>query len=236
MLKLGTKWLDAVKALPLAVAMMGSGSLLAADEGVNPDPWENFNRKMFSFNDTLDRWTFKPVAEGYKKVTPEIVQTGVHNAFLNVGDGVNLLNNLLQGKLVDAGSDTGRILFNTTLGIGGLFDVATWMGLPRHQEDFGQTLAVWGLGSGPYLVLPFFGPMTVRDGVGQVPDMFAQPYVYINSTAISAGAFAAQVIDTRADLLSKEKLITGDRYVFVRNAYLQNREFLAKDGKVVDDF
>ncbi|MBB3102355.1 VacJ family lipoprotein [Azomonas macrocytogenes] len=233
MLKLGIKWLDAVKAIPLAVAMMGSGSLLAAE---GDDPWEGFNRTMFRFNDALDRWALKPVAETYKEYTPEFIQTGVHNAYLNMGDGVNLVNNLLQGKVEDAGSDTSRVLFNSTFGVLGLVDVATPMGLQRHEEDFGQTLAVWGLNSGPYLVLPFFGPSTVRDGVGQIPDIFMQPYPYIDNTAVNATLFVGQVVDTRANLLSKEKLITGDRYVFIRNAYLQNREFLSKDGQVEDDF
>lgn len=200
------------------------------------DPWEGFNRKVFRLNDTLDTYALKPVAKGYQWIAPQFVEDGVHNFFRNVGELTNLANDLLQGKLKSAGVDTSRLLINTTAGVLGFVDVATKFGLERNDEDFGQTLGYWGVKNGPYVVLPFFGPSTIRDTGGLVGDMFTQPYFYIHNSAVNYGFFAAQVIDARASMLSAEKIITGDKYVFVRNAYLQNREFRVKDGEVVDDF
>ncbi len=209
---------------------------MVASAAVEEDPWEGVNRKVFRFNDTLDAYAIKPVAKGYQWIAPQFVEDGVHNFFRNVGELTNLANDLLQGKMKDAGVDTSRLLINTTAGVLGFVDVATKMGLERNDEDFGQTLGAWGVKSGPYMVLPFFGPSTIRDAGGMVGDMFTQPYFYINNSAVNYGFFVAQVIDTRASLLSAEKIITGDKYIFVRNAYLQNREFRVKDGEVVDDF
>lgn len=215
--------------LPVALAVAQAGH--AAQE----DPFEPVNRVVFRFNDTLDTYALKPLAQGYQKVTPDYVEQRVSNVFANFGDVVNLANGLLQGKLHDAGVDASRVLFNTTFGVFGLFDVATLMGLPRHDEDFGQTLGAWGLGSGPYLVLPFLGPSSARDAVGRVPDSFLQPYPYMDVAPRNV-AFGLDTLDTRARLLSAEKMITGDKYVFVRNAYLQNREYRTQDGEVIDDF
>lgn len=230
------KWLGAAKIAPViaAVAAISGPSLAWAATG--EDPWENINRSIFKFNDTLDAYVLKPVAKGYKDITPDIVEQGVGNFFRNVGDVGNLANDLLQGKMEHAGVDTSRILFNTTIGVLGVMDVATPMGLQRNNEDFGQTLGTWGVSSGPYVVLPFLGPSNVRDGIGLIPDTFMGPYPYIQDDGVRYGLFAVQTVDKRAQLLSAEKLITGDKYVFIRNAYMQNREFLVKDGKVVDDF
>ena len=144
--------------------------------GENEDPWESFNRKVYRFNDVLDRWALKPVAKGYRKVTPDVVEDGVHNVFRNLGEARNLANNLLQLKMHDAGVDTARFFFNTTFGLLGFFDVATKMGLQRNDEDFGQTLGAWGVKSGPYVVLPLLGPSTVRDTVSLYPDSFTSQY------------------------------------------------------------
>ncbi|WP_256930774.1 VacJ family lipoprotein [Pseudomonas sp. ABC1] len=207
-------------------------SAQAAEE----DPWEGFNRVVFRFNDTLDRYTLKPLAKGYQKVTPAPLEDGIGNFFRNVGDVVVLSNNLLQGKVHDAGVDTSRILFNTTFGLLGFVDVATRMGLQRNDEDFGQTLGVWGLGNGPYVVLPLLGPSTVRDAVGRVPDTYLQPYPYMQHVPSRNTLMGVDVVDTRASLLAAERMVTGDRYIFIRNAYLQSREFRMRDGQVEDDF
>lgn len=206
------------------------------DFGENEDPWEPMNRAVFRFNDTVDRWAFKPVAKGYRAVTPDVVENGVHNVFRNLGEVRNLANNVLQFKMHDAGVDTARFFFNTTFGLLGFFDVATKMGLQRNDEDFGQTLGAWGVKSGSYVVLPLLGPSTVRDTVSLYPDSYTSAYRQINDVPVRNSMFALNLVDTRASLLSAERLVTGDKYRFVRNAYLQNREFKVKDGDVVDDF
>ncbi|NLZ78229.1 MAG: VacJ family lipoprotein [Gammaproteobacteria bacterium] len=206
------------------------------DFGENEDPWEPMNRAVFRFNDTVDRWALKPVAKGYRAVTPDVVENGVHNVFRNLGEVRNLANNVLQFKMHDAGVDTARFFFNTTFGLLGFFDVATKMGLQRNDEDFGQTLGAWGVKSGPYVVLPLLGPSTVRDTVSLYPDSYTSAYRQINDVPVRNSMFALNLVDTRASLLSAERLVTGDKYRFVRNAYLQNREFKVKDGDVVDDF
>lgn len=206
------------------------------DFGENQDPWENANRAIFRFNDALDRWALKPVAQGYQKITPDVVEDGVHNVFRNVAEVRNLANNLLQFKLHDAGVDTARFMLNSTFGVLGFFDVATKMGLQRNDEDFGQTLGVWGVNSGPYVVLPLFGPSTVRDTFAKYPDGFVGAYRYMNDVPVRNSVMALNIVDTRSSLLAAERLISGDKYRFLRNAFLQNREFRVLDGNVVDDF
>lgn len=204
----------------------------AADE----DPWEGVNRVIFRVNDTLDTYALKPLAQGYQFITPQFIEDGVHNFFANIGDVRNFANDVLQAKPHAAGVDTARLLLNTTLGVGGLFDVGTRMGLQRNDEDFGQTLGYWGVPTGPYVMLPLLGPSTVRDGLALVPDTYDAPWPYMNDIAWRNSLVALNIVDTRAGLLSAEKLINGDKYTFIRNAYLQNREFKVKDGKVKDDF
>jgi len=199
------------------------------------DPWERFNRPVFRFNHTVDTYALKPLAQGYQKITPGFLQRGIHNMFLNMGEAVNLTNNLLQGKPRAAGIDTSRFLFNTTFGLLGFFDVGSKMGLPRSDEDFGQTLAAWGVGSGPYLVLPFFGPSTLRDAPAKLPDYFLTPSPYLEPE-IRFGLTALNTLDTRARLLSAEGMMDGDRYTFIRTVYLQNREYKIHDGEIEDDF
>ncbi|MCY1263291.1 putative phospholipid-binding lipoprotein MlaA precursor [compost metagenome] len=230
----GVNWMQRGIRL-LAAASLVLAPVLAQAESED-DPWESVNRPIFVFNDTLDTYALKPVAEGYQKVTPQFVQDGVHNFFGNIGDVRNLVNDLLQGKVRDAGVDTSRLLFNTTFGLAGFIDVATRMGLQRNDEDFGQTLGAWGLGSGPYVMLPLLGPSTLRDAPAKYPDSFLGPYPYIDDVSVRNSIRAVDVVDTRADLLKSEKLISGDKYTFIRNAYLQNREFKVKDGQVEDDF
>ena len=209
---------------------------VVAQAATEEDPWEGVNRAIFRFNDTIDTYALKPVAQGYQFVTPQFLEDGIHNMFRNVGDVTNLANDVLQLKPRAAGVDTARLIFNTTFGVLGFFDVGTKMGLQRNDEDFGQTMGYWGLNSGPFVMLPFFGPSTVRDTFGKYGDSFTGPYRYMDDVPARNTAFALDVIDTRASLLSSEKLIQGDKYNFIRSAYLQNREFKVKDGQVEDDF
>ena len=231
---IGARWIARLGAL---MALVGLSLLPAMSQAASEeDPWESFNRPIFRFNDTVDTYALKPIAQGYRAVTPQFLEDGVHNVFGNIGDVGNLANNLLQGKLHNAGVDTGRLIFNTTFGVLGFFDVASEMGLQRNDEDFGQTLGAWGLGSGPYLVVPFLGPSSLRDAPAKIPDSFLGPYPYIDHVPTRNVTRGVQVVDTRANLLQAERLVSGDKYIFIRNAYLQSREFKVKDGQVEDDF
>ena len=225
-----------VRLAPLFVCAGVAMMPFAANAATEDDPWEGFNRVVFKFNDTLDTYALKPIAQGYQFITPQFLEDGIHNMYRNVGDVRNLANNVLQVKPHAAGVDSSRLLMNTIIGVGGFFDVGTKMGLQRNDEDFGQTLGYWGLSSGPYLVLPLLGPSTVRDALGIYPDSYAEPYRYMHDVSARNTVAGMKIIDARANLLSAEKLITGDKYIFIRNAYLQSREFKVKDGQVVDDF
>jgi phospholipid-binding lipoprotein MlaA len=201
------------------------------------DRFERSNRAVYRFNDALDRHIGKPIARGYVKVTPRPVRTGISNFFENLGYTTVIVNDLLQGKLKSFGGDTARLVVNTTLGIGGLFDPATRMGLPTGDEDFGQTLGKWGVPPGPYIVLPVFGPSNVRDTVGFVGDQFTDPKFYIKNFYVSLGVTGMDLVDKRAELLSTDDVLgrAYDPYVFIRNAYLQRREYQVKDGTQADD-
>ena len=198
------------------------------------DPFEGFNRAMYSFNDKLDRYALKPVAKGYRAITPVPVRRSVSNFFSNLHDPAVMLNNLLQGKPVRAASDFSRFFVNSTVGIFGLFDVASKLGMPKHKEDFGQTLAVWGVGSGPYLVLPFFGPSNMRDAPALIVDWETYPPNHMSDHSTRDKMFVLEVIDKRAQLLDAgdilEQAAGQDPYVFVREAYRQQRRYLIYDG------
>jgi phospholipid-binding lipoprotein MlaA len=218
----------------LAVAFALAASAVSAAEP--SDPLQGLNRKVFAFNQFADRWVLKPVAKGYKAITPHIVRRGVGNFFSNLTYPLVAVNQVLQGKFRLGASDTGRFIVNTTIGIGGLFDPASDAGLPAHEEDFGQTFARWGIGSGPFLMLPFLGPSTVRDGVGSAVNYVAQPVRYVIDDEKTRYALAAlYFIDTRASLLDAEQLMGGDKYTFMRDAYLQRRDFLIHDGEPGED-
>jgi len=204
------------------------------------DPWQGFNRTVYGFNDTLDQALLKPAAKGYQAVAPDFVETGVRNFFSNINDVSVAFNNLLQGKVADAVSDVGRVLFNTTIGLLGLFDVASEMGLQKHNEDFGQTLAAWGVDSGPYLMLPFFGPSTLRDSTSVPVDNFLlNPINHIDmEKSDRMYLMAVDVVSVRAELLSLEKTvdeIATDKYSFIRDAYLDRRNYLVHDGAPPED-
>ena len=203
----------------------------------NPDPWEGWNRKAFAFNDRADRYFLKPVAKGYQWITPGFVETGIGNVFSNFFEVTTIVNDVLQWKLSQAASDTGRFVVNTTVGIGGIFDVASKIGLEKHNEDFGQTLGHWGVGSGPYLVVPLLGSYTLRSGTGTIIQTNGTGIINrIEHVRTRNTALGVRFVHNRASLFQAEGLITGDRYAFVRDAYLQRREFLAKDGIVEDSF
>ncbi len=208
------------------------GSAFAQAEEVATDPYEGFNRAVFSFNEGLDRNILLPVTKGYRAVTPDLVEEGVHNFFSNLGDVGVLLNQIFQFKLADAAETTVRLATNTIIGIGGVFDVASSMGLEKKNEDFGQTLGSWGVESGPYLVLPFFGSSNVRDGLGLIPDYYMNPVSYVEDDSARISLQILRVIDIRSELMEVEKLVSGDRYTFIRDAYMQRREHLVNDGEV----
>jgi phospholipid-binding lipoprotein MlaA len=196
------------------------------------DPWERMNRATYAFNDKFDKALFRPVARGYRAAVPHVVQTGIRNVFDNVDTTIVMLNDLLQGQLTPFMHDTSRLLVNTVIGIGGLFDPATAMGLEKGDRDFGQTLGKWGVGSGPYLVLPLLGPSDIRDTFGRGADAFSTPRTYISNSYWSYGTWALEKIDWRSRVLDTDRVLDGayDPYAFLRNAYLQNRAFKVRGG------
>jgi phospholipid-binding lipoprotein MlaA len=204
----------------------------------NADPWESFNRKMFSFNDSLDQVVLRPVARTYVEVTPQFIRTGVSNFFGNLRDLWSAANSALQAKPGPALENTGRFLINTTVGVYGLFDVATPLGLERHSEDLGQTLGWWGVSSGPYVVLPLFGPSTVRDGLGLVVDSQASIISHVSDISHRNELYVGRAIDLRAQLLpitDQVEQVALDKYAFTRDAYLQKRLNDIYDGDPPDN-
>ena len=203
------------------------------------DPWESWNRGVQSFNDTVDDYAMKPVAKGYNWIMPNFANTAVSNVFSNIDDIGVTINGFLQGKFSQSGMDASRFIVNTTAGIAGLIDVATMIDLPKNKEDFGQTLGVWGIPPGPYMVLPFFGPSSPRGVVGLVGDAAMNPITYIGSPYISTGIFAVNAIDTRANYITTEKIADEaavfGRYEFFRDAYMAQRKYLVLDGNVPED-
>ncbi len=225
------KWLLLLVALSLTV---GGCATTSVNEPDIPDPWEKYNRKVFRFNKALDDAILKPVAKGYQAVTPDFVEKGVTNVFANLFDLSSSFNNLLQGKPKMAGSDAARFVINSTLGVLGLFDVASKTGLTKHQEDFGQTLAVWGVKSGPYLMLPFIGPSTLRDAPALTVDYYTYPLAYVDHDLTRWELTATYYVDQRSYLLYAEEAIGTeffDPYAVLRDAYLERRAILIADGK-----
>ena len=224
--------------LPLMTALLASGCASLPNDKPDPrDRFERFNRSIFSFNQGLDKHVARPAAKAYVAVTPAPVRSGVSNFLANLGYPVVIVNDLLQAKPTPFARDTARFVVNTTVGIGGLFDPATKVGLQYNNEDFGQTLGYWGMGPGPYLMLPLIGPSDTRDLVGKVADHFAQPRTYLASTTLSLGLQGAELLDKRAAALEATDIINRafDPYAFVRNAYLQRRQFLVHDGNPPDE-
>ncbi len=197
------------------------------------DPLESFNRNVYAFNKTMDDYVLRPVAVAYDTVTPEVVDDGIDNFFSNLGEINTIANDLLQGKFAQSGSDTLRFLVNSTIGLLGFIDVASAMGLEKHDEDFGQTLAMWGVNSGPYIMLPFFGPTTLRDLPNEVFEYYLDPVNEIDEDKYRYGVKGVGFINMRQGLLEYDDLLkeSFDEYIFVRDAYLKNRNFKVYDGK-----
>lgn len=214
----------------ISIALLGG----CATNGDPRDPLEPLNRGIYTFNDGVDSLLIKPAAIAYTQFLPEWLRTGVGNFFSNINDVIVLVNDLLQLKIAQAGSDAGRLVVNTTVGVLGVFDVATGMGLEKHDEDFGQTLGYWGLGDGPYIVLPILGPSNARDTVGWVGDFYTWPVTYVEDDSTRRVLVVTRIVSGRADLLSASKILETaalDPYAFVRDAYLQRRRNLVYDGK-----
>jgi phospholipid-binding lipoprotein MlaA len=225
-----------------AMVLCGAVSLSllggCATNGNPRDPLEPLNRGIYKFNDGFDALLVKPGAEFYRFFLPEFIRTGVSNFFYNLNDVIVALNSLLQGKLMQAGSDVSRLIVNSTVGVLGLFDVATKIGLEKHNEDFGQTLGYWGIGDGPYLVLPFLGPSSARDAVGWFGDYYMWPVAYVEPDRVRNAVIAFRFVTFRADLLEASQILETaalDPYEFVRDAFLQRRRNLVYDGKPPPD-
>jgi len=215
-----------------AILMSGCASQQAIEQSDVMDPFEPVNRAIFRFNDAADKYVLRPVAKGYQFVTPSIVRTGVNNFFDNISYPVDIVNAALQGKFKQAGLDTVRLFLNTTVGLLGILDPATEAGLVRHNEDFGQTLAVWGVPEGPYVMLPLFGPRTFRSGAGTAADVFVNPQFRLFNSSVQTKLNIFWAVHERSTLIGIDKEIRRafDPYAFVRDAYHQNREYLQYDG------
>jgi phospholipid-binding lipoprotein MlaA len=217
-------------ALVVAVALLAGCAAAPSRE----DPFEPMNRALYQFHDTVDTAVVKPVAQAYIDVVPELVRTGVSNVFNNIEDLISAVNDLLQGKLDKLDDDLARVLLNTAFGVGGIFDLASMVGIERGNEDFGQTFGAWGLPQGPYLFVPFFGPTTVRDGSGTLVRIMVGPVGYIGEVPVRNSLYGLGAVDLRAQALSAGAIVDTaalDRYLFIRNAYLQRRRYLLYDGK-----
>ena len=214
------------------------GGCATTGDGDPRDPFEGFNRGVYSFNQGMDKVLFDPVGKIYQAITPDIVDRGVTNFFSNLNDIAVVVNDLLQFKINQALSDTTRFIFNSTIGILGFFDVSSHMDLPKHDEDFGQTLATWGIGAGPYVIVPFFGPTTFRDATGFIVDRgVLNPIFYVDDDLLKASLLSLNYIDFKADLLSAKKLLGDaalDEYEFVKNAYFEKRKSQINDSEVPD--
>ncbi len=233
-----------LSSLVISVTLAGCASTPTTVEPEQNDPWVGWNRGTQSFNDNLDKAIVKPLAKGYQWITPDFVDEGVTNFFSNINDIGVTINDVLQFKMTQSGMDAGRFLINTTAGVAGFIDVATLIDLPKHKEDFGQTLGFWGVPSGNYLVLPLFGPSSPRDTIGLVGDALFNPLTYVSifggaaATAATAGAKVVDVTDKRANLMTTEKILDEgavDRYDFIKNSYEQNRDYLIHDGNPPED-
>ena len=200
------------------------------------DPFQEINQKTHNFNLVLDEQLATPVARIYKKVTPDLVEKSITNFTHNIEDLSIAINNILQGKINNGISDLLRFTINSSIGVLGFFDVASNLGFEKHDEDFGQTLATWGMGAGPYIVLPGLGPSNLRDTLSMIPDAFLTPLYVIDHDRTSYSLTAIDIVETRARYLGLESVVIGDDYLFYRDAYLQSREFDILDGEVSEEF
>lgn len=219
-------------AICLLISLVASGCA-TTQTGEVSDPLEPINRGIYAFNEKADEYVIKPVAKGYRWITPAFVDRGISNFFSNLDDVVVFVNDVLQFKFNQAASDGGRFLVNSTIGILGFIDVATDMGMPKHNEDFGQTLGAYGVGPGPYLVIPILGPSNLRDAFGSYADTYVDPIYYIEDYDARMATLALKGIDLRADNISTKNIIDEaalDSYSFVRSGFMQRRNYLIYDG------
>ncbi|HEX9852432.1 MAG TPA: VacJ family lipoprotein [Woeseiaceae bacterium] len=229
--------------LPICISLLllacGCATQPAAppDQRSPADPWEPLNRNIHGFNDGLDRISLKPLAKGYEAVIPEVIRTGIGNFSQNLRTPLNIVNQFLQGKVKGGFSETGRFLANSTFGLGGLFDVATDMGLEQKNEDFGQTAAVWGVPDGPYVTVPLLGPHTLRDTFLIPLNFMGDLLLYYDNASVRDKIYVVRLIDVRQRLFAAEELIedSTDRYLAIRESYLQHREFVIYDGNPPED-
>ena len=199
------------------------------------DPFEDLNRDIFIFNEKLDEKLLKPAALTYRKVTPQFARTGVTNFFNNLEEIDTTINQVLQGEIKYAFNDAGRFVINSTIGLFGLIDVASKMGLEKHEEDFGQTLGVWGFDSGPYIMIPFLGPSNPRDLLSRPISSFLSGTFAMEDNDVKLTLLGIDALETRERLLDAETLIIGDKYIFVKDAYIQSREYEINNGSTEDD-
>ena len=214
-----------------ALALSGCATFRAAAPG---DPLEPINRGVYSFNNTFDHYLLKPIAKGYDAVVPNLVKTGISNVFQNAADAQSVVSDLLQLKGAKLGDDLGRVVINSTLGFGGIFDHASALGIERGNEDLGQTLGYWGIGAGPYLVIPFLGPSSLRDAIARYPEGLYDPVSRLSSVPVRNSLYGVRAVDARVGLFPAEALMNDaalDRYTFLRSAFLQRRQSLVLDGK-----
>ena len=222
---------------PLIITAALYAGTIAADDNQDVDPLEGLNRKTYAFNTALDDYIVRPIAKGYKTIVPDPLERGILNMFSNLGEIGNVVNNTLQGKIGEAGYSSARFLINSSFGVAGLFDLAQRAGLQAHDdEDFGQTLAVWGFKEGPFLMLPFLGPSSLRNAPSKFFDSLVDPVSSLDHIPTRNSMIGADLLTFRADLLALDAVISGDKYLFMRDVYLQRREYLEADGLIEDDF
>ena len=213
--------------------LLGTAACAQGQQAI--DPFEPINRQVYAFNGVADRILLRPAAVGYQRIFPGFIRSGIANFFDNARYPLVFINQFLQGKVALGFQDTARFLVNSSIGIAGFLDVAAKLGLAEHNEDFGQTLGVWGVGTGPYVVVPFWGPVTFRDGLGDVADFYAELPTYIDHVPTRNTVTAVSFVVRRERLLAAERILSGDKYLFIRDAYLQQRQFLVTDGEDLSD-
>ena len=222
----------------VAILASGCASVSGTSYMSDPnDPWQSVNRPVFAINDAFDQGLFRPLAEGYDAITPEPIKDGITNFFSNLNEIDNAINNFFQGKITESATSLSRLAINSTIGIGGLLDVASNMGIERQKEDLGQTFGVLGAGSGPYVVLPLLGSSSVRDIPGRVLSMYLNPLAWLDDISFRNIMVGVNAVDARANLLAKEdiaKEISSDKYTLYKDAYLEERQFEVLDGNLDD--
>jgi phospholipid-binding lipoprotein MlaA len=237
---MNNKFVSAFKVLTVAVCMLFFSACATTNGLDERDPWEGFNRGVFTFNETMDDFVFEPVGKVYDFITPDVIDGGVTNFFGNIAMLPVIANDILQFEFTQLVNDSVRLFINSTLGLLGFFDIASDANLHSSDEDFGQTLAHWGMGAGPYLVVPFFGPATVRDATGFAIDRgLISPLAYIDDDLTRAGLLTVNYVDFKSDILSTSDLIAEaslDEYDFVKNAYFEKRNSQINGGGFAEDF